>query len=182
VAAWLRLFALLPALLLAACWAGKPFYSKADLRAPIAPGLYRAIETGSSREQDRYRVSIRPDGYTILAKQGAAEPELAGFAALPGRDGMFVAWLVQSTLKGDDEGVTYGLLQRRGSEYVVSFPVCTETRTIAEAAGGVFKPDPKMPMCYFTDRARLEAGLRQVAKEGTLESLRLVPVGKGDRD
>lgn len=183
MAASLRLSALLPALLLAACWAGKPFYSRDDLRAPIAPGLYRAIETDSSEEQGRYRISIRRDGYTILAKQGAAEAELAGFTPLPGRHGMFVAWLVQSPARGDDdEGVTYGLLERRGSEYKVSFPMCSETRAIAEAAGGVFSADPKVPMCVFQDRARLEAGLRRVASQGPLESLRLMPLGEGDRD
>jgi hypothetical protein len=182
-AAWLRLSALLPALLLAACWAGEPFYSKADLRSPIAPGLYRAIEAGSSEEQGRYRVSIRRDGYTMVAKNGRAEPELAGFAPLPGRDGIFVAWLAQSAAKSDDdESVTYGLLERRGSEYKVSFPMCSETRTIAEAAGGIFSADPKIPMCVFRNRAQLEAGLRRVADEGPVESIRLVPVVGGDRD
>jgi hypothetical protein len=174
---------MLPALLLAACWTGKPFYSKADLRAPIAPGLYSAFEPGSPDEQDRYRVSIRRDGFTMLARNGAAEPELAGFAPLPGRKGMFVAWLARSTAKRDDgEPVTYGLLEGRGSEYVVSFPMCKETRTIAEAAGGVFTEDPKVPMCVFPDRAHLEAGLRRVAAQGPVESLRLVPVAGGDRD
>jgi hypothetical protein len=183
MAASLRLFALLPALLLAGCWAGKPFYSKADLRAPIAPGLYRAMEANSSEEQGLYRVSVRRDGYTIVAKNGAAEPELAGFAPLPGRDGMFIAWLAQSiATRGDDEVVTYGLLERRGSEYRVGFPVCSETRAIAEAVGGVFSADPKMPMCGFRNRAQLEAGIRRVAKEGPLESLRLVPIGKVARD
>jgi hypothetical protein len=183
VAASFRVAALLLALPLAACWAGKPFYSKEDLRAPIAPGLYRAIETGDNKEQDRYRVSIRRDGYTIVAKDAGTEPELAGFAPLPGRDGMFVAWLVQSTAKrDDDEPVTYGLLERHGSEYKVSFPMCSETRTIAEAAGGVFTADPKVPMCFFQDRARLEAGLRRVAVEGPMESLRLVPLGKDVHD
>ena len=181
MAAPFRLAALLPALFLAACWAGKPFYSKDELRAPIAPGLYRAIEVDSSQEQDRYRVSIRRDGYTIVAKDGGAEPELAGFVPLPGRDGTFVAWLEEAK-RGGDEGVTYGLLERRGSEYRVSFPVCSETRAIAEAAGGVFGDDPKVKMCYFRTRASLEAGLRRVAAEGPMESLRLVPVGKDDRD
>lgn len=180
MAASLRVVALVLALPLAACWAGKPFYSKADLQAPIAPGLYHAIESGTSEEQDRYRISIRRDGYTIVAKNGAAEPELAGFAPLPGRDGMFVAWLEQSTAKRDeDEPVTYGLLERHGSEYKVSFPMCSETRAIAEAAGGLFSEDPKVPMCVFPDRAHLEAGLRRVAAEGPMESLRLVPIGEG---
>jgi hypothetical protein len=179
-AASLRLCALLPALLLAACWSGKPFYSKADLRSPIAPGLYKAIEADSSGEQDRYRVSIRGDGYTIVAKNGG-EPGPVGFAPLPGRDGTFVAWPEEEE-RGKDEGVSYGLLERRGSEYRLSFPVCSETRAIAEAAGGTFGADPKVPMCYFRTRASLEAGLRRVAAEGPMESLQLVPIGKDGRD
>jgi hypothetical protein len=182
VAASIRFAALLLALPLAACWSGKPFYSKEDLRAPIAPGLYRTIGPGSSEEQDRYRVSIRRDGYTIVAKN-RAEPEVAGFAPLPGGKGRFVAWLERSTSEeDDDEGVSYGLLERRGSEYIMSFPVCSETRAIAEAAGGIFTADPKVPMCFFPDREHLEAGLRRVAADGPLESLRLVPVSGGDRD
>jgi hypothetical protein len=177
VAAPFRLAVLLPALFLAACWAGKPFYSKADLRAPIAPGLYRGIETGSSEEQGRYRISVRPDGYTVSARLDGGEAELTGFAALPGRPGTFVAWSKESPGKRDhDESVTYGLLERRGSEYILSLPMCSETRAIAEAAGGVFGADPKVPMCVFPDRARLEAGLRRVAAEGPMEALRLVPV------
>jgi hypothetical protein len=183
MAAPFRLLALLPALLLAACWAGKPFYAKADLRSPIAPGLYRAIEVGSSEEQGRYRISIRPDGYTASARLDGGEVELTGFAPLPGREGTFVTWSEESPGKsGHDEGVTYGLLERRGSEYILSLPMCSETRAIAEAAGGVFATDPKVPMCVFPDRARLEAGLRRVAAEGPMESLRLIPIGRNGRD
>jgi hypothetical protein len=175
-----RLSVLLPVLLLAACWTGKPFYSKDDLRAPIAPGLYRAIESGSSGEHGRYRISIRPDGYTAVARLDGGETELTGFATLPGRDGTFVAWSEESRREG--EGVTYGLLERRGAEYMMSFPMCSETRALAEAAGGIFGADQKVPMCVFPDRARLEAGLRRVASEGPMESLRLVPIGKDGRD
>jgi hypothetical protein len=180
----LSLAAPLLALLLAGCWAGKPFYSKSELEAPIAPGLYRTIEEASSSEHGRYRISVRPDGYTALKRADSAEAELAGFAALPGADGTFVAWFEESSGRpvGVDEGTTYGLLQRQGAGYVLSFPVCSETRALAEAAGGSFKADPKVPMCLFPDRASLEAGLRRVAAEGPLEKLRLVPVGKDTRD
>jgi hypothetical protein len=179
VAARPRLSAPFLALLLAACWAGKPFYSKSDLKAPIAPGLYRTIETASPSEHGRYRISVRPDGYTALERADSVEGELAGFAPLAGADGVFVAWFEQSSGRtlGGDEGTTYGLLERRGSEYLLSFPVCSETRALAEAAGGLFKADPKMPICLFPDRASLEAGLRRVAAEGPLEKLRLVPAG-----
>jgi hypothetical protein len=178
-----RLSAPLLALLLAGCWAGKPFYSREDLRAPIPPGVYRTIKTDSPRDQDRYRIIVRPDGYTALARLDGGEKEVAGFAPLPGRDGLFVAWFEESPGKQqDDASVTYGLLERRGPEFRVSFPMCSETRSIAEAVGGVFQPDPKVPMCGFPDRASLEAGLRRVAVEGPMESLRLVPIGKGGHD
>jgi hypothetical protein len=43
----------------------------------------------------------------------------------------------------------------------------------------VFLPDPKVPLCRFPDRASLEAALKRAAGEGPMETLRLVPAGKG---
>jgi hypothetical protein len=183
VAAGPRLSALFLALLLAACWEGKPFYSKDELRAPIRPGLYRTVGTNSPSDHGGYRISVRPDGYTLIARLDGAEMELVGFVPLPRRDGLFVAWFEEQTDKlGKDEGTAYGLLERRGDEYVASFPMCSETRVIAEAAGAVFHADPKVPICGFPDRASLEAGLRRVAAEGPMETLRLVPAAARGRE
>ena len=178
--AWSALLAL-P--LLAGCWTGTSFYAPQEVRAPIAPGIYRTVGTGSPSNQGRYRLSIRGDGYTSVAQVDGSETTVAGFAPLPGRDGPFVAWFQESVEKGWEPGtMPYGLLERRGREYVLSFPMCSETRALAEAAGAVFLPDPKVPLCRFSDRASLEAGLRRAAEEGPMESLRLVPAGKGDGD
>jgi hypothetical protein len=178
VAAELRRLVPLLALMLSACWEGKPFYSRDELLAPIRPGLYRTIGTNSPSDHGVYRVSVRPDGYTLVARLDGAETQLVGFVPLPGRDGLFVAWFEELTDKlGKDEGTAYGLLERRGDEYVASFPMCSQTRALAEAAGAVFHADPKVPICGFADRASLETGLRRVAAEGPMETLRLVPAG-----
>jgi hypothetical protein len=175
-AAFRRLVPLL-ALILPACWVGKPFYTQDELRAPIRPGLYRTVGTDSPSDHGGYRISVRPDGYTVIARLDGAETEVVGFVPLPGRDGLFIAWFEKSPggKWEADDGMAYGLLERRGSEYVASFPMCSETRALAEALGGVFHADPKVPICGFADRASLEAGLRRVAAEGPMETLRLVP-------
>jgi hypothetical protein len=176
-----RWLALLPAvLLLAGCWTGAPFYSQAELRAPIPPGLYRTIGTDSPSDQSRYRVSLRPDGYTSFARNDGGDTGVVGFVPLAGGENLFVAWFEEGGARGDDESSrAYGLLQRRGREFLISFPMCSETRALAEAAGALFQPDPKVPLCRFPDRASLEAALKSVAAMGPTESLRLVPIGKG---
>jgi hypothetical protein len=174
VAAELRRLVPLLALFLSACWVGKPFYSKDELRAPIRPGLYRTVGTDSPSDHGPYRVSVRPDGYTTIARLDGTESEVAGFAPLAGRDGRFVAWFEEKG--GRDEAIAYGLLERRGREYVASFPMCSETRALAEAVGGVFHQDSKVPICAFADRSSLEAGLARAAAEGPMETLRLVPI------
>ncbi|HEX8263768.1 MAG TPA: hypothetical protein VF547_12940 [Allosphingosinicella sp.] len=174
--------ALLP-LVLTACWVGEPFYAAEEVRAPIAPGLYRTAGTESPSDRSRYRVSVRRDGYTSLAQLDAGETTTVGFAPLPGEAGVFVAWFQESVEKGWEPGtLPYGLLERRGREYRLSFPMCRETRALAEAAGAVFLPDPKTPLCRFADRKSLEAGLRRAAAEGPVESLRLVLAGEGEED
>jgi hypothetical protein len=171
------------ALFLAGCWTGAPFYSLEELRAPVSPGLYRTIGTDSPSERDSYRVSIRRDGYTSFARIDGGDTAVAGFVPLPGSDTHFVAWFEEGGARGDDRSIrAYGLLQRRGLEFLVSFPMCSETRALAEAVGAVFVPDPKVPLCRFPDRASLEAGLKRAAAEGPLEQLRLVPVQEATRD
>ena len=177
-----RLLALVPAaLLLASCWTGAPFYSRAELRAPVPPGLYRTVAPDSPTERDSYRVSVRGDGYTAFARVDGGDTGIVGFVPLPGSDVMFVAWFEEGGARGEDDSVrAYGLLQRRGSEFLVSFPMCSETRAMAEAAGAQFLPDPKVPLCRFPDRAALESALRRVAAQGPTETLRLVPArGRG---
>jgi hypothetical protein len=170
-------------LLLTACWTGTPFYAAKEVRAPIAPGVYRTVGTDSPSEHGLYRVSIRADGFTALAQVDGTETTVAGFAPLPGREGLFVAWFQESLEKGWEPGtMPYGLLEHRGREYRVSFPMCSDTRALAEAAGALVQPDPKVPLCRFPDRASLEAGLRRVAGEGPMETLRLIPANEGDRD
>ena len=175
-----RLLALLPAVvLLWGCWTGAPFYSRAELRAPVPPGLYRTIGTDSPSDHDRYRVSVRRDGYTSFARIDGGDTALAGFVPLPGSRTLFVAWFEEGGARGNDDSIrAYGLLERRGREFLASFPMCSETRAMAEAAGAVFLPDPKVPLCRFPDRASLEAALKRVAAEGPTETLRLVPIRK----
>jgi hypothetical protein len=173
-----KLFALVPALLfLVGCWTGAPFYSRAELRAPVRPGLYRTIGTDSPSEQDRYRVLVRRDGYTSFARLDGGDTAVAGFVPLPGSETIFVAWFEEGGARGEDESIrAYGLLERRGREFLVGFTMCSETRAIAEAGGALFVADPKVPLCRFRDRASLESALRRISVEGPMESLRLVPI------
>lgn len=181
VSARARIWSALLPLLLTACWTGTPFYAAKEVRAPIAPGDYRTIGTDSPSDHGGYRVSVRADGYTSLAQLDGSETTVAGFAPLPGRQGLFVAWFQESLEKGWEPGtMPYGLLERRGREYLLSFPMCSDTRALAEAAGALFQPDPKVPLCRFPDRTSLEAGLARVAAEGPMESLRLVPADQDD--
>jgi hypothetical protein len=176
-----RLLALLPAVfLLAGCWTGAPFYAQAELRSPVPPGLYRTVGTDSPSDHDRYRVSVRRDGYTSFARIDGGDTGVAGFVRLPGSKALYVTWFEEGGARGDDDSIrAYGLLERRGGEFLVSFPMCSETRAMAEAAGALFLPDPKVPLCRFPDRASLEAALERVAAEGPMETLRLVPIRKG---
>jgi hypothetical protein len=178
-----RAWSALLTLVLSACWTGTPFYAAKEVRAPIAAGVYRTVGTDSPSEHGRYRVTVRADGYTSLAQLDGGDTTVAGFAPLPGRDGVFVAWFQESLEKGWEPGtLPYGLLERRGREYRVSFPMCSDTRALAEAAGALFQPDPKVPLCRFPDRASLEAALRRVADEGPMETLRLIPGNGGAHD
>ena len=170
----IRLAILSLPLLLAACWTGEPFYSADELVAPIPAGVYQSEEHSPSTPK-RLQVSVRPDGYTIFAESDR-DAQIAGFAPLPDNEGLFVVWLRAE--ENDDQTLWYGLLEKRGSEYLFSFPMCEVTRSLAESAGAEFVPDPKVPICRFHDRASLEAGLRRVALEGTVESTRLIPVVK----
>ena len=97
------------------------------------------------------------------------------------------AWVFVASFRNpeqDGDGrLWYGLLDKRGSDYRLGFPMCKETRSIAEAVGAAFVPDPKVPTCDFRDRASLETGLKRVAAEGAIEFARLVPAkrnGEGD--
>lgn len=158
------------------CWIGSDFYSAAEVQAPIAPGIYRTARAGSPADHGAYRVSVRDDGYTLLKRLDGQDEGVAGFAPLPGRDGTFVAWFQESgPRKWEPGSMPYGLIERSGREFVISFPVCSETRLLAEAAGAVFLPDKKVPLCRFADRSSLEAGLRRIAADGPVESLRLIP-------
>jgi hypothetical protein len=100
-----------------------------------------------------------------------------GFAPLSGGEGRLVAWSRQD---GDEEQ-WYGLLETRGSNYLLTFPECKETRELAESLGAEFQPDPKVPSCRFRDRASLELALRRFALQSHGESARLVPVVKDVR-
>ena len=163
-------------LLLTACWSGELFYSANELVAPIPAGIYQS-EPNSSSEPKLLRVTIRPDGYTAFAEPDR-ETSIAGFAQLPDSEGRFVVWFREEDK--DEHTLWYGLLEKRGAEYFLTLPICKETRSLAEAVGAQFVPDPKVPICRFPDRASLEQGLRRLAVEGTAEWVRLTPARKDD--
>ena len=123
------------------------------------------------RKLEGFAREVRKDIHKMRAFLRFREVEVDGQAR-------FVAWFEEGGARGDEEARPYGLLEPSGDEYLVSFPMCGETRALAEAAGAIFHPDPKVPICTFADRASLEAALRQVATEGELERLRLVPAGE----
>ena len=71
-----------------------------------------------------------------------AIPRIVGFTPLSGSEGMFVASFRNPEQDGEGR-LWYGLLEKRGSDYRLGFPMCKETRSIAESVGAEFVPDPK---------------------------------------
>ena len=174
----IRLAVVLLPLLLNACWLGKPFYAASELSAPISPGHYEMHDPDSTGRR-QLSVSVRYDGYTSF-KEASRDEYFIGFAPLPGVNGRFVA-LVELDKESDGKLLWYGLFEKRGSEYLLTLPMCEETRSLAESVGAKFQADPKVPICYFPDRSSLEAGLKRVATEGRAKPVRIVPTARGGR-
>jgi hypothetical protein len=172
---------LLP-LMLSACWMGTHFYGDADLKAPIRPGLYRWIERSGDPGKGPFRVTVRGDGYTVITPLDGSAIDVAGFAPIPARAGLYVAWFERKDGDAVDEnGIPYGLLDTRGREARLLVPICKVTRAVAERQGGTFLPDRKMPICYFSRRGDLEAALAALARRRDAVWSRLQPVPERPR-
>lgn len=166
----LLLFALVP---LAGCWMGGHFYTAAESRPAIAPGVYRV--SGGDPRRGPVRVSLRPDGLTrIAAVDGKEAPSVMGFAPLDGSGRRFVMWQQEEDAGSEADGVAYGLIERQGRSYLLLLPVCERSRAVAVAAGATVSAEPKVTICLFPDRAKLEAALRAV-KPDQGERVRLTP-------
>ncbi|MBV8685464.1 MAG: hypothetical protein JOZ90_03950 [Alphaproteobacteria bacterium] len=167
---------LLPALLLAGCWMGPPFYAASESRPVIAPGLY---ELRGRDAPEAMRVSLQGDGLTLFEDvSGKERPAPVGIVPLPRARDRFVMWW--SGPEGADGSAAehnahYAVAIAEGRSWRIVMPLCeARQRDLAVAAGAVVAPDPKVTICVFPTRASLEAALRRL--RGPFEgSLRLVP-------
>jgi len=167
----IRALALSLCLLLAGCWGGAGFYAATESRPAIAPGEYRMNAEAAGAADALVRVSIRPDGTTLITPLGEEgnEPDdgdaiTLGLTPLGTSNDRFVAWVTSIGGEGFRGGAqVYALLLRQPTGFRLLLPRCAETRSWVPSFG-VSIPADADPVCEFPDRARLEAALTRFAE------------------
>jgi len=168
-----RALALALCLLLAACWGGERLYAAAESRPAIAPGDYRMNAEAAGAADALVRVSLLPDGMTLITPLGEEgdEPDegdaiTLGFAPLGTSGDRFVVWVTSIGGEGFSGGAQiYALMLAERTGFRLLLPRCQETRSWLPSFGVSVTPEVDS-LCQLPDRARLEAALTRFAESG----------------
>jgi hypothetical protein len=143
----IRLAALLPVLLLAACYSSeKEIFSIADGRLPLPAGTY------SSSQNTVFDISIRDGHYSMPNGLSTSDVVLV---PLSGRDGTYIVE------RGESGGFSYSLIRvmKNGRGFELLKPDCEQGPDRAAAQGFAEVGDGS---CKFNDVSGLTAAMRKL--------------------
>ena len=175
-----RLLAVLPALLLAGCFTGGPFYSASDSRPPLPDGRYRLGGAGATSDTVA-ALSRRPDGMVDVRHVGSDDPpSRVGFVPLDTNGRRFAVWAEPQRRAASLLSSGYGLLERRADGgWTLHAVHCDGIEALAAAAGAQVEHGPLGAFCNFPNRDSLERALRRIdlaAEPFQSAGIRLEPV------
>ena len=151
---------------LTSCWYGISLYSPSDAQPAIPAGVYLA--TAKDEPTKALRVLILANGLTQF--DSGEKTETYGFAPLDRGGAAYVMW---APVKDDDpkasepgEYQIYLLLVRQqDGEYRIYPPDCKDEEGEVARKNGATIESGAPATCRFTNRASLEAALRQLPRD-----------------
>ncbi|HZF94970.1 MAG TPA: hypothetical protein VEZ20_08870 [Allosphingosinicella sp.] len=175
-----RLLALIPALVLAGCFTGGPFYTASDSRPPFPDGRYRMAGTAATGGS-LAALTRRPDGMVEVRHIGSDDPpSRAGFVPLDPQGRRFAVWAEPQGRAASLLSSGYGLLERRpDGGWTLHAVHCDGIENLAAAAGAEVTRGELGSFCEFPNRESLERALRRIdlsAEPFRSAGVRLEPV------
>ncbi len=171
--------AIMPPLLLSACWTGPDFYAGVPSARPIAEGKYKAVrvyslfpdddpDSESGQTGERIRLSYGQEGNVIIKGGSTVDDDShVRLVALDPVKGLYVVQLDPGQGVVALKSSVYGLVALTDDGYRLSVPPCDGAKRIAPGSRITVKGLFGRRQCAFTDRAVFETAMLAFAKDPT---------------